>query len=313
MIDEYTDSPVLLSYIPHGVNPEVFKPLPPDNPELLKMKNTIFKNSNPSFVLFYNSRNIRRKMVSDLILAFKTFCDTLPSAEADKCALLMHTQPIDENGTDLTAVVRAMCPYKVVFSPGKLPAEQMNLLYNIVDVTAGVASNEGFGISTLESIMAGTPIIVNVTGGLQDQCNFMKDDGTPLTEHDYTEDWLSNHDGRYTEHGVWVKPVWPATRSIMGSPPTPFISDDRAKWEDIAVAIREWYNTDPIERGRCGLKGREFALDPKIGMSSTEMCRRFVESVEVVFDTWKPRSRFTMYNTDISDREEKIVGLTLTK
>ncbi|KKL44993.1 hypothetical protein LCGC14_2360150, partial [marine sediment metagenome] len=81
----------------------------------------------------------------------------------------------------------------------------------------------------------------------------------------------------------------------------------------VAVAIREWYDTDSIERGRCGLKGREFALDPKIGMSSTEMCKRFVESVEAVFDTWKPRNRFTMYNTDISDREEKIVGLTKTK
>ena len=35
-----------------------------------------------------------------------------------------------------------------------------------------MASNEGFGLGTCESLMAGTPIIVNVTGGLQDQCGF---------------------------------------------------------------------------------------------------------------------------------------------
>ena len=32
-----------------------------------------------------------------------------------------------------------------------------------------LASNEGFGLGTAEAVMAGTPMIVNVTGGLQDQ------------------------------------------------------------------------------------------------------------------------------------------------
>ena len=34
--------------------------------------------------------------------------------------------------------------------------------------------------------MRGTPIIVNVTGGLQDQCGFKKD-GKYFTEDDYKE------------------------------------------------------------------------------------------------------------------------------
>ena len=41
----------------------------------------------------------------------------------------------------------------------------MNFLYNIADVTINIASNEGFGLATCESLMSGTPIIVNVTGG----------------------------------------------------------------------------------------------------------------------------------------------------
>ena len=44
--------------------------------------------------------------------------------------------------------------------------KDMNLMYNMADVTVGISSNEGFGLSTAESLMAGTPIIVNVTGGL---------------------------------------------------------------------------------------------------------------------------------------------------
>ena len=39
------------------------------------------------FIVFYNNRNIRRKMPGDVVLAFKTFCDMLPKEEADKCAL----------------------------------------------------------------------------------------------------------------------------------------------------------------------------------------------------------------------------------
>ena len=54
----------------------------------------------------------------------------------------------------------------------KLEPNQLNYLYNIADVTINIASNEGFGLGTCESLMAGTSIIVNVTGGLQDQCGF---------------------------------------------------------------------------------------------------------------------------------------------
>jgi glycosyltransferase involved in cell wall biosynthesis len=130
-------------------------------------------NDNIEFVFFYNNRNIRRKMPGDIILAFKTFCDTLPKEEVDKCCLLMHTQPKDENGTDLPEVARVIAPgCKVYFSDKKLEPNQLNWLYNMADVTINIASNEGFGLGTCESLMAGTPIIVNVTGGLQDQCGF---------------------------------------------------------------------------------------------------------------------------------------------
>ena len=57
------------------------------------------------FIIFWNNRNIRRKNPADLILAFNTFCEKLTPEQAQKCALLMHTQISDDNGTNLLSVV----------------------------------------------------------------------------------------------------------------------------------------------------------------------------------------------------------------
>ena len=159
----------------------MFKPITPLDPEFNEYnefeKDFRLKN-NAEFIVFWNNRNIRRKQPGDLILAYKTFCDSLPIEEAKKCVLLMHTQPRDDNGTDLPAVKEALCPdYNILFSSNPVDAKILNYYYNIADVTINIASNEGFGISGIESVMAGTPIINNVTGGLQDHCRFADNDG----------------------------------------------------------------------------------------------------------------------------------------
>ena len=116
---------------------------------------------------------------------------------------------------------------------GGFEDDEMNLIFNTADVYINLASNEGFGLGSAEALTVGTPIIVNVTGGLQDQCGFKKD-GEFLTPDDYVE-LGSNHKGTYTEHGDWVFPVYPSNRSLQGSPPTQFIWDDRSHPEDASV------------------------------------------------------------------------------
>ena len=120
----------------------------------------------------------------------------------------MKTQPVDDNGTDLIKVIRNIAPeINVLFFAERNDERTMNFIYNMADVTINIASNEGFGLGTAESLMAGTiPIVVNVTGGLQDQCGFKKEDGSLLMKEDYTTEWGSNHDGKYKEHGS-CKPV----------------------------------------------------------------------------------------------------------
>jgi hypothetical protein len=287
-----------VTYVPHGCNTDAFYPITSlhDEWEELKSFRAGLADKNIEFIVLYNSRNIRRKMPGDVVLAFKTFCDMLPKEDADKCALLMHTQPRDDNGTDLPELVKAVAPdIKVYFSDQKLDNKHMNFLYNMADVTINLASNEGWGLSTTESLLTETPIIVNVTGGLQDQCGFKKEDGSYITVDDYTTEWGSNHDGRYKECGEWAKPVFPSTISLVGSIPTPYIFDDRCRWDDAADKIKEWYDVGDDERKRCGELGKEYAFSEKAGMTAEMMCQNFIDKMDTAFNKWTPRSRYEIF------------------
>lgn len=315
------------TYIPHGINEDIFYPIRvTDNDNTLKqiekaedgkevetevikkdsemlelMKHTLFGEDIPDFVILYVNRNIRRKLPGDVILAYKEFCDSLTPEQAKKCALLMHTQPVDDNGTDLPVVAKELCPYRVVFSANRLDPGNMKLVYNIANITLNLASNEGFGLGTCESMMSGTPIMVNVTGGLQDQCGF-KLDGQFLTHKDYVEIgslhdrdiWKDNP--RLT-YGEWVFPVWPSNRSLQGSPATPYIFDDRPSFKEAGQILKHAYDLGLDELKRRGLLAREFTMIPEVGMAASEMSRRFIQDMESGFANWTPRKRFTLFNT----------------
>ena len=291
-----------VTYIPHGINEKYFYPVSVFDDEYKQVESMKKRLTDDKieFIVFYNNRNIRRKMTGDVILAFKTFCDMISKEEADKCALLMHTQPVDDNGTHLPNVVDAICPdYKVYFSDQKLEPKQLNHIYNMVDVTINIASNEGFGLGTCESLMCGTPIIVNVTGGLQDQCGFKYKDKF-LTYKDY--DWVKSlHDDRKwannkdLTYGEWVKPVWPSNRALVGSVPTPYIFDDRCRFDDAAQAMKDWYDMDSEKRQECGMKGYEFVMGEESMMTSKNMCQNFINHMDKGFEMWKPRKRYSMF------------------
>ena len=291
------------TYIPHGVS-DNFYPISVFDDEYKQVESMKqqLTDDDVEFIMFWNNRNIRRKMPGDIIYSFKTFCDMLPKEEADKCCLLMHTAPIDENGTDLPEVVKSLCPeYKIYFSDKKVDSKQLNHLYNMADVTVNMASNEGFGLGTCESLKAGTPIIVNVTGGLQDQCGF-KLNGKHLTAGDYDEiqslhddrKWANNPDLTW---GEWVKPVWPSNRSLVGSIPTPYIFDDRCRFDDVADRLKEWYDMTREERTECGLKGNKFVMGDDAMMSSKAMADNFISHMDTAFEKWKPRKRYSVFKT----------------
>ena len=287
------------TYVPHGINEKHFYPIKNEKErlEMNKMKSELFQGLDIEFCMLYNNRNIRRKMTSDTIMAFRDFAYRLPKEKRDKTAFVLHTQPIDNNGTDLPAVVQQMCPdLNIIFSTNKLSSQHLNYLYNIADLTINLASNEGFGLGTCESLMSGTPIVVNVTGGLQDQCGFKfrnhfltyKDYGKIESLHDWRK-WENNKD---LTHGEWVKPVWPKSRSLQGSPPTPYIFDDRADWVEASYSIEYFYNMSNEERQECGFKGHEFVTSDDAMMSARHMGQLFIDHMETAFEKWTPRKRY---------------------
>ena len=80
------------------------------------------------------NRNIRRKQPSDVIWAFEKFRQGLPEEDRDKVLLIMHTNPIDQNGTDLIAVQRKIAPdADIIFSTDRVDQKQLNYIYNIAD------------------------------------------------------------------------------------------------------------------------------------------------------------------------------------
>lgn len=287
-----------VDYIPHGINHRIFFPIDDTQPEymkrMLEIKKQIFGEVEPEFVVLYNSRNIRRKLTSNVILAFHNFVQSLPEEKREKCTLILHTQPIDPNGTDLPAVASTLAPgTRIYFSSGKVESKDLNCLYNIADVTINMANAEGFGLGTAESVMAGTPIIATVTGGLQDQMRFLDADGNPVK---FNKDWGSNSDGKVKNtNGEWAFPLFPTARSLTGSPLTPYIFDDYSDWQEATEVLKQVYQMSRDERKRRGKVGREWMLTIEAGMSAEEMSMRFIHGIDKTIEKWEPRSRYSLY------------------
>ena len=284
-----------LKYVPHGVSPKRFFKVDKNDTKFKQFEQKYSLDKYKFKILFLN-RNIRRKNPGDVAMAYKHLMDKLTTEQRKDCVFVWQAAVSDDNGTDMRAVCKTLLPdYPVIFTHdfgGAMNDEEMNFLYNSVDVYINLASNEGFGLGSLEALTVGTPIVVNVTGGLQDQCGFKKD-GKYLTAEDYIE-LGSNHRGKYKEHGEWVKPVFPSNISLCGSPLTPYIFDDRCSYEDAGEALLEWYNEGPEKRERKGETGRQWVLGDDAKMTAKHLSDGFIKSMDGAFENWKPREKYTL-------------------
>jgi glycosyltransferase involved in cell wall biosynthesis len=294
----------VLDYVPHGINEKIFFPIDKNDSKLIEFKKNLFKDKEYDFILMFNSRNIRRKQIPDTLAAFKLFLDKLPKEKADKCAFILHTQPIDDNGTDLYAVrdllfTEEQCN-QIYFSDLRLPSSNLNLMYNISDAVILLSSNEGWGLSLTEAMMCEKMIIANVTGGMQDQMRFVDENDKWI---DFDENFCSNHFGRYKKYGEWAQPIWPSSVSIQGSVPTPYIYDDRVDFTHASNAIRKVYNLGEEERKRRGKLAHEWVTSDESMMSSSNMNKNVINHIDTVFKTWKPKDKFELIKVESLKRK----------
>ena len=287
-----------IKYVPHGIDSSKFFPVVNDF-EFEAFKEKFFNNKEYDFVVLWNSRNIRRKNAPDIILAWKLFTDQLTKEQAEKCALVMHTDPVDDNGTDLPAVVETCGSPNVIFSTQKIEQKQLNYLYNCSDVHMFMTDNEGWGLGLTESLMAGRMIIAPAQGGMQDQMRFEDENGEWI---DFSTEHPSNADGKYKKCGKWAMPMFPKTRSIKGSPLTPYIFASQCSIEDGAIALMKVFKMDPKERTERGLAGREWAMSDEAGFTAEIMGERFIENIDTLLEKWTPRKRFSVVKVDDSTK-----------
>jgi len=225
-----TSPEVPLVRIPHTVDTNVFRKMQP--PEYEK-----FYDQAPSLkdklVFFWNNRNARRKQSGTLIWWFKEYLDIVGK---DKAVLLMHTEPKDEHGQDLESIIEELgiTNGEVILSTKKMSAQDLARFYNIADCTINISDAEGFGLSTLESLSCETPIIVNMTGGLQEQVT----DGE-----------------QFFGYGIE-----PASKAVIGSQTVPYIYEDRISKEDFLDVMIKFTNLTDDERAALGTSGRNHVL-----------------------------------------------------
>jgi glycosyltransferase involved in cell wall biosynthesis len=309
----------VIKYVPHGINEKIFFPITAFHPEYLALqefKKKLYGDKNYDFALLYNARNIRRKSVPDLMLAWKIFRDGLSQDKKDKCALVLHTQKQDENGTDLVAVQQMLFGEEsggIIWDENRYPANIMNLLYNATDGTALVSSNEGWGLSLTEAMMCGKPIIATVTGGMQDQMRFEDEDGNWIK---FTEEFGSNHRGKYKTCGKWAYPVFPSNLSIVGSIPTPYIFDDRAEPFDIATQIKALWTIKTqnphLYEKECEA-AHKWATSDESMMSARLMSKNIIDGIDETFNRWEPRYSFELIKVEPLKQPKHFVKHVIAK
>jgi glycosyltransferase involved in cell wall biosynthesis len=247
-------------YIPLTVDTNIFKALPESEWAQFKPKGrTMF---------FWNNRNARRKMSGSIVWWFKEFLDRVGH---DKACLMMHTDPKDPHGQDLEAIARqvGLTRDNFMLSTQKVPQEQLAKYYNAADCILNISDAEGVGMGTMESLACETPIIVNMTGGLQEQVT----DGN---------DWF----------GIGIQP---ASKAVIGSQDVPYIYEDRVSKEDFIDALVKMHNMTREERKELGRKGRQHMINKydlsKFAKTWEETMDRFVEK----HGSWENRKNYTRW------------------
>jgi len=216
------------SYVPHAVNSEFFAPRSMADRKLIREKVLPEEDQN-KFIVFWNNRNARRKQSGSLLWWWKEWLDKRDLT--GKAQMIMHTNPFDQHGQNLNQIASEldMSNREVVFSTKKVDLQGMPTFYLIADCTVNIADAEGFGLATLESLACGTPIIVNMTGGLQEQVMGID--------------------------GPFGFPIYPASKAIIGSQQVPYIYEDRISKEQLHSALDKMYALSKEDRYEMGMKG----------------------------------------------------------
>jgi glycosyltransferase involved in cell wall biosynthesis len=232
-------------FVPHALPRDIFKPLNPGDIKGLR-RSILQPGREDDFLGIWVNRNARRKRPSDVLESWRIFLDRLEREEGHrKASLIMHTDPLDQEGPNLFAVSEHFgVKDNVFFSNDRLEFDKMAVLYGISDFCINISYAEGFGLGTLEAMQCGTPIIAVKTGGL-------------------TRQVIDHRDG--SENGVAIDVE---VKTMVGSQSVPYIYEDYATNQSIADAIWKHYKRSSEEKAALREKVYKYARS-EFSMSNT--------------------------------------------
>ena len=264
------------AHISHAVNSTYFKKL--TSPEDLKQIQHIRKNileantqhQNPKKkIVFWNNRNARRKQSGTLIWWFR---DWLDKVGHDKATLLMHTDAKDPHGQDLPHIIEhlGLDQGQVLLSTTKITPGELATMYNAADYTVNISDAEGFGLATLESLACGTPIIVNMTGGLQEQVT----NGT---------DWFG-----------WG--IQPSSKTVIGSLQVPYIYEDRISQVDFEKVLTKALKLPKTKYKKMAEAGMNHVKENFNFENFEKQWVNFIDKVVLESGSWETRKNYKRWH-----------------
>jgi len=253
------DFPEKTNFVPHALPSDLFFPL--TEAQRSAKRQEILGKRKDNFILFWVNRNARRKRPSDVVEAWSIFRRKIESEGRSDATLLMHTDPLDQEGPNLYETVKLFgVEDSVVFSTDRIDFNKMNDLHNISDACINISYAEGFGLATLEAMQSGRPIIAAKTGGL-------------------TRQVIDHRDG--SENGVALDIDF---RTCVGSQTVPYIYEDYVSNESTAKAIEKMYRMTPDERKLLGNKVSEYVKSEFDYQKTIDMWH---ETLNKTIGSWK--------------------------
>ena len=257
-------------FIPHAIPDNLYGPLD----ENLNKQNKITllgEDRKDHFVALWVNRNAKRKRPNDALMTWKLFLDNLEKDYGHRNAtLIMHTEPTDQEGPNLFETSKVLgLEENVFFSRDRIEFDKMNVIYNIVDVCFTMSYAEGFGLSTLEAMMTGTPIVAPKTGGLTRQVVDHRDE---------------------TENGAALPIV---VKSLVGSQSVPYIYEDYASVEDAAQALRKLHDMSDEEKSNLKKKVFDYAHTEFSYQKTVDLWHESMLDTIKKFKSYKSWEKFT--------------------
>jgi glycosyltransferase involved in cell wall biosynthesis len=218
----------------HGVDINIYKPL---DKQAIKKKNGLEDKFVFGSVNANSDKEMGggRKSWGPMMKAMRYFLDNNPDVKEDEIVWLIHTNPTDPRGYPLLGMAHKykldnICKFAHPdIQSTALSDQQMAELYNSFDVFLGCSKREGFGMTFLEAMSCGIPVIAH--------------DFSSLTE-------------LVKGHGWLVKSV----ARDLNMELTPILADTAIPdVYDIADKIKEAYFREDL-RKKYGKESRQFAI-----------------------------------------------------